>query len=82
LALYLNIGTEEFQNTIVEYSIALKNERPLNLLPAFWPPIRRTDVDWNLLKTIANTNLGTILMSFITVAVGLWLTVLWIGVVV
>jgi hypothetical protein len=25
LALYLNIGTEEFQNTIVEYSIALKN---------------------------------------------------------
>jgi hypothetical protein len=53
LALYLNIGTEEFQNTIVEYSIALKNERPLNLLPAFWPPIEDTDVDWNLLKTIA-----------------------------
>jgi hypothetical protein len=49
LALYLNIGTEEFQNTIVEYSIALKNERPLNLLPAFWP-IEDTDVDWNLLK--------------------------------
>jgi hypothetical protein len=44
LALYLNIGTEEFQNTIVEYSIALKN-RPLNLLPAFWPPIEDTDVD-------------------------------------
>jgi hypothetical protein len=74
LALYLNIGTEEFQNTIVEYSIALKNERPLNLLPAFWPPIEDTDVDWNLLKTIANTNLGIILMNFITVAVGLWLT--------
>jgi hypothetical protein len=52
LALYLNIGTEEFQNTIVEYSIALKNERPLNLLPR--PPIEDTDVDWNLLKTIAN----------------------------
>jgi GH15 family glucan-1,4-alpha-glucosidase len=50
LALYLNIGTEEFQNTIIEYSIALKNERPLNLLPAFWPPIEDTDVDWNLLK--------------------------------
>jgi hypothetical protein len=71
LALYLNIGTEEFQNTI-EYSIALKNERPLNLLPAFWP-IEDTDVDWNLLKML-NTNLGIILMSFITVAVGLWLT--------
>jgi hypothetical protein len=54
-------------------SIALKNERPLNLLPAFWP-IEDTDVDWNLLKTIANTNLGIILMNFITVAVGLWLT--------
>jgi hypothetical protein len=69
-------------NTIVEYSIALKNERPLNLLPAFWPPIEDTDVDGICLKTIANTNLGIILMSFITVAVGLWLTALWIGVVV
>lgn len=50
LALYLNIGSVEFQNAIVEYSIALKNERPLHLLPAFWPPIEETDIDWNLLK--------------------------------
>jgi hypothetical protein len=50
LALYLNIGSESFQNTILEYSIALKNEMKLQLLPAFWPPIKETDLDWNLLK--------------------------------
>ncbi len=50
LALYLNIGSEEFQNKILEYAIALKKERPLKLLPAFWPPIYDTDLDWHLLK--------------------------------
>lgn len=50
LALYLNVGSAEFQKAIVDYSIALKNERPLRLLPAFWPPIEETDIDWNLLK--------------------------------
>lgn len=50
LALYLNIGSAQFQNSILEYSIALKNEMPLYLLPAFWPPIEETDIDWNLLK--------------------------------
>lgn len=50
LALYLNIGSEEFQKAILQYSIALKSERPLRLLPAFWPPIEETDIDWNLLK--------------------------------
>lgn len=50
LALYLNIGSAEFQNEIVKYSVALKNERPLRLLPAFWPPIEETDIDWNLLR--------------------------------
>lgn len=50
LALYLNIGTEDFQNSILEYSIELKKERPLQLLPAFWPPIKESDIDWNLLK--------------------------------
>jgi hypothetical protein len=50
LALYLNIGSEDFQNTIVDYSVRLKNERPLQLIPAFWPPIQETDLDWNLLK--------------------------------
>lgn len=50
LTLYLNIGSNNFQNTILEYSIALKNEMKLQLLPAFWPPIKETDLDWNLLK--------------------------------
>lgn len=50
LALYLNIGSEDFQQAIVNYSISLKKERPLQLLPAFWPPIYDTDIDWHLLK--------------------------------
>jgi GH15 family glucan-1,4-alpha-glucosidase len=50
LALFLNIGSKDFQNSILEYSIELKNEMPLQLLPAFWPPIKESDLDWNLLK--------------------------------
>ncbi|WP_310380969.1 glycoside hydrolase 100 family protein [Flavobacterium sp.] len=50
LALYLNIGSQEFQNKILKYCIALKNQIPLQLLPAFWPPIYDSDLDWNLLK--------------------------------
>lgn len=50
LALYLNIGSENFQNTILDYSIRLKNGRALQLIPAFWPPIHETDLDWNLLR--------------------------------
>ena len=50
LALFLNIGCKDFQNSILEYSIALKNEMTLQLLPAFWPPVKESDLDWNLLK--------------------------------
>ena len=50
LALFLNIGSKDFQNSILEYSIALKNEMTLQLLPAFWPPLKESDLDWNLLK--------------------------------
>lgn len=50
LALFLNIGSNDFQNSILEYSLELKNEMPLQLLPAFWPPIKESDLDWNLLK--------------------------------
>jgi GH15 family glucan-1,4-alpha-glucosidase len=50
LALFLNIGSKDFQNSILVYSIELKNEMPLQLLPAFWPPIKESDLDWNLLK--------------------------------
>lgn len=50
LALFLNIGTNEFQNNIVKYSDALASETTLGLLPAFWPPIFEQDEHWNLLK--------------------------------
>ncbi len=50
LVLYLNIGSEEFQKSILEYSIQLTKEMSLKLLPAFWPPIQDKDLDWNLLK--------------------------------
>ena len=50
LALYLNIGSQDFQQTILDYSISLKNEMKLKLLPAFWPAIKETDLDWNLLR--------------------------------
>jgi GH15 family glucan-1,4-alpha-glucosidase len=50
LALMLNIGSVEFQNSILEYSLELRNKMSLQLLPAFWPPIKESDLDWNLLK--------------------------------
>jgi GH15 family glucan-1,4-alpha-glucosidase len=50
LALYLNIGNQDFQNSILEHAIKLSSERPLKLIPAFWPPIQEQDLDWNLLK--------------------------------
>lgn len=50
LALYLNIGNQNFQKSILEHALKLSNERPLKLIPAFWPPIEECDLDWNLLK--------------------------------
>ncbi|MFE3846466.1 glycoside hydrolase 100 family protein [Flavobacterium sp. LB3P45] len=50
LALFLNIGSIDFQNSILEYSLEIKNEMSLQLLPAFWPAIKESDLDWNLLK--------------------------------
>ena len=50
LVLMLNIGSENFQQKIIAYSLSLKNELPLGLLPAFWPPVYENDTDWHLLK--------------------------------
>ena len=50
LALLLNIGSDAFQQKIIDYSISLKNELPLGLLPAFWPSVYENDIDWYLLK--------------------------------
>ena len=50
LVVLLNIGSAEFQDKIVNYSLSLASETKLGLLPAFWPPIFETDEHWNLLK--------------------------------
>lgn len=50
LALLLNIGSQDFQNCILQHAMDLSNEQPLQLIPAFWPPIQEHDLDWNLLK--------------------------------
>lgn len=50
LAIMLNIGTEAFQNKIIDYAINLQNATAMNLIPAFYPTIEENDLDWNLLK--------------------------------
>lgn len=50
LVLLLNIGSKEFQDKILKYSVALAAETQLGLLPAFWKPIFENDEHWNLLK--------------------------------
>ena len=50
LVLLLNIGSNAFQNEILSTFETIKNETDLKLIPAFWPPIQESDLDWNLLK--------------------------------
>ena len=50
LVLLLNIGSYDFQNEIIKTFETIKNETNLKLIPAFWPPIQESDLDWNLLK--------------------------------
>ena len=50
LALILNIGDEKFQDSILNHLKTLKKQMPLELIPAFWPPIKESDLEWNLLK--------------------------------
>ena len=50
LVLLLNIGSNDFQNEILSTFETIKNETDLKLIPAFWPPIQESDLDWNLLK--------------------------------
>lgn len=50
LALLLNIGSEEFQQKIIQHAEKTRTQTDLKILPAFWPPIKETDDDWNLLK--------------------------------
>ncbi|MBP8158146.1 MAG: hypothetical protein KAX93_07190 [Flavobacterium sp.] len=48
--LILNIGSDEFQNKILNNAFLLASSTKLGLLPAFWPPIFENDEHWNLLK--------------------------------
>jgi GH15 family glucan-1,4-alpha-glucosidase len=50
LVLLLNVGSKEFQNKILNYSVSLAAETNLGLLPAFWKPIFENEEHWNLLK--------------------------------
>ena len=50
LALMLNIGSNDFQQAIIQHAEKTRSETPLQLIPAFWPPIEEKDADWNLLK--------------------------------
>ncbi|WP_281309632.1 glycoside hydrolase 100 family protein [Flavobacterium flavigenum] len=50
LAILLNIGSKDFRKKIIEHAEEIRNQKPLQLIPAFWPPIKETDTDWHLLK--------------------------------
>ena len=50
LAVILNIGTNDFQNKILEHAQSLASSTTMGLLPAFWPPVFENDEHWNLLK--------------------------------
>jgi GH15 family glucan-1,4-alpha-glucosidase len=50
LAVLLNIGSKEFQSRMISHAENIQKSTSLQLLPAFWPPIQETDLDWNLLK--------------------------------
>jgi GH15 family glucan-1,4-alpha-glucosidase len=50
LALMLNIGSDSFQEQIIYYTEKLALQQKMQLIPAFWPPITESDLDWNLLK--------------------------------
>lgn len=50
LAVILDIGNNDFQKTIMSYAQNIQNQTDMKLIPAFYPPIQETDLDWNLLK--------------------------------
>lgn len=49
LALLLNIGTQQDQKELLDYTTSLEKTLPLQLLPAFWPVITSDDEDWRWL---------------------------------
>jgi hypothetical protein len=49
IALLLGLGNKNDQADLILYCEELRNELPLQLLPAFWKPIKKGDKDWELL---------------------------------
>ncbi|EDP98025.1 hypothetical protein KAOT1_12447 [Kordia algicida OT-1] len=49
IAQLLQLGDSSFQKRLINYSEKLRENLPLNLLPAFWEPILENDDNWKLL---------------------------------
>ncbi|MEY2739285.1 MAG: hypothetical protein RL259_1194 [Bacteroidota bacterium] len=50
LLLLLNLGTDTFQDNLMEFTSQLAVSTPMGLIPAFWPPVFPQDEHWNLLE--------------------------------
>ena len=50
LILMLGVGNEKSDTELLDYTFKLTEELPLKLLPAFWPTIKPSDKDWDLLS--------------------------------
>lgn len=50
LALILNIGNADFQNSVLDYFEAVVEQNKMGMVPAFYPTIHENDLDWQLLK--------------------------------
>ena len=49
IAQLLQLGDQNFQDDLTNYTENLRQSLPLKLLPAFWKPITEADDDWKLL---------------------------------
>ncbi|AXG70699.1 alkaline and neutral invertase [Kordia sp. SMS9] len=49
IAQLLKLGDSTFQKRLTNYTETLRESLPLQLLPAFWKPIKEADDDWKLL---------------------------------
>ncbi len=52
LALLLGFGTETIRNQVLDYGQGLAKEQARALVPAFWPPIKEGDVNWDALQAL------------------------------
>lgn len=50
LAVLMGIGTNKTHEKIINHAYDLASSTKLGLVPAFWPPVFKSDEHWNLLK--------------------------------